>query len=74
MDVMVSTDDVEIASVAKEYGALVPFMRSKEKANDFATTADVLEEVLNDYEKQGKHFENACCIYPTAAFVTAEKL
>lgn len=73
-EVMVSTDDAEIAEVAKRYGALVPFMRSAETANDYATTEDVLEEVLREYEKQGKIFSEVCCIYPTAPFVTAEKL
>lgn len=72
--VMVSTDDEEIAKIAKEYGAEVPFMRSAETSNDFATTADVLNEVLREYEKRGRHFDVICCIYPTAPFVTAVKL
>lgn len=72
--VMVSTDDDEIAQIAREYGAEVPFYRSEKTANDFATTNDVLEEVLAEYEKRGEHFEIACCIYPTAPFVTAQKL
>ena len=71
---MVSTDDEKIAEIAKNAGAEVPFLRSVETANDYATTADVLKEVLFEYEKRGMHFENACCIYPTAPFVTAEKL
>lgn len=72
--VMVSTDDGKIAEMAREYGAEVPFLRSKEAANDFATTNDVLLEVLEAYEKRGISFDIACCIYPTAPFVTAEKL
>ena len=72
--VMVSTDDEEIASIAKKYGAEVPFYRSAETANDYATTNDVLLEVLEEYEKRGLQFEMGCCIYPTAPFVTAEKL
>lgn len=72
--VMVSTDDAEIAEIAKQYGAEVPFYRSEKTANDFATTNDVLLEVLEEYEKRGEYFELACCIYPTAPFVTAEKL
>lgn len=72
--VMVSTDDEEIANIAKAYGAEVPFYRSEKTSNDFATTNDVLEEVLAEYEKLGEHFDVACCIYPTAPFVTAEKL
>lgn len=73
-EVMVSTDSEEIASVAKEYGANVPFMRSEKTADDFATTADVLLEVLDEYEKRGKSFEYLACLYPTAPFMTAEKL
>jgi len=73
-EVMVSTDDEKIAEVARQYGAAVPFFRSVKTSDDFATTADVLLEVLQMYEKQQKEFEFACCIYPTAPFVTAEKL
>lgn len=73
-EVMVSTDDAEIAEIAKKYGAEVPFYRSSDAANDFATTADVLIEVLHQYEKRGRSFERGCCIYPTAPFVTAQKL
>ena len=73
-EVMVSTDDEEIAEITKKAGAKVPFMRSMETSNDFATTDDVLMEVLAAYEKIGKTFEYTACIYPTAPFVTAEKL
>lgn len=73
-EVMVSTDDEEIAEIAKKYGAKVPFYRSEKTANDFATTNDVLLEVLEEYEKRGQHFDIGCCIYPTAPFVTADKL
>lgn len=73
-EVMVSTDDEEIASIAREAGAKVPFMRSEKTANDYATTDDVLLEVLEEYEKRGQKFEYMACIYPTAPFVTGEKL
>lgn len=73
-EVMVSTDSQEIADIAKKYGAKVPFMRSERTANDFATTNDVLKEVFIEYKKLGKVFEIAVCIYPTAPFVTADKL
>ena len=73
-EVMVSTDDEMIASIAKDYGASVPFMRSAENANDFATTRDVLDEVMKTYKEQGITFDYMCCIYPTAPFVTAKKL
>ena len=72
--VMVSTDDEEIAQIAEEYGPEVPFFRSEATSGDFATTNDVLAEVLAEYEKRGMHFGIACCIYPTAPFVTAQKL
>ena len=73
-DVMVSTDDEEIAQVARDFGASVPFMRSAENSDDFATTKDVVEEVLARYEEAGTHFDSACCLYPTAPFVTGVKL
>ena len=73
-EVMVSTDSVEIAEIAKKYGANVPFMRSDATSNDYATTADVMLEVLGQYEKLGKTFDHFLCLYPTAPFVTAEKL
>lgn len=72
--VMVSTDDQEIAEIAKQYGAEVPFYRSEKTANDYATTNDVLLEVLEEFEKRGEHYDLGCCIYPTAPFVTAQKL
>lgn len=73
-EVMVSTEDEEIAEIARQYGAKVPFYRSEKTAGDFAGTNDVLLEVLEEYEKQGEHFDAGCCIYPTAPFVTAEKI
>lgn len=73
-EVMVSTDDAEIAEVAQKYGAKIPFLRSAKNSDDFATTADVLTEVLENYAQLGQNFQYACCLYPTAPFVTAEKL
>lgn len=73
-EVMVSTDDEEIAQIARGAGASVPFMRSEAASGDFATTDDVLMEVLETYEKRGELFDYMACIYPTAPFVTAEKL
>jgi len=73
-EIMVSTDDEEIANIAIECGASVPFTRSQKNADDHSTTADVLEEVLNKYTELGKTYDYACCIYPTAPFITAEKL
>lgn len=74
-EVMVSTDSEEIAEVAKKYGAKVPFIRSSKNADDFATTIDVLLEVLENYKGE-KHmdFDYGCCIYPTAPFTSADHL
>lgn len=73
-EVMVSTDSDEIAEISRKYGAKIPFMRSEKTSNDFATTADVITEVLDQYKAAGIHFEYACCIYPTAPFITAGKI
>lgn len=73
-EIMVSTDDEEIKKIAERAGAKVPFMRSEKTANDFAPTVDVLSEVLEEYEKRGQTFSYMACIYPTAPFVTGEKL
>lgn len=73
-EVMVSTDDAEIAELAKKAGAAVPFLRSEETSNDYASTDEVIMEVLKEYEKRGKTFDSFCCIYPTAPFLTGERL
>ena len=73
-EVMVSTDDIEIAEIALSLGAKVPFFRSSKNSDDYSTTCDVLREVILDYQKNGKNYKYLCCIYPTAPFVTPEKL
>ena len=73
-EIMVSTDDNEIAEIAKQYGAKVPFLRSEKNSDDFATTFDVIEEVINSYKANGVEFENLCCLYSCAPFVTGETL
>lgn len=73
-EVMVSTDDPEIADIAQQYGATVPFLRSAATSDDFATTNDVLLEVFDQYAQQGKTFTHGCCLYPTAPFVSGELL
>ena len=73
-EVMVSTDDTEIANIAIQYGAKVPFIRSDTNAGDNAGTLDVLYEVLLKYKKVAQNFDFICCIYPTAPFTTADKL
>lgn len=72
--VMVSTDDKEIAEIGKKYGADVPFFRSEKTSDDFATTVDVLLEILERYKELGAEFDRVCCLYPTAPFVTEAKL
>ena len=72
--VMVSTDDKEIAAIARKYGAEVPFLRSEKNSNDFATTVDVLVEVIEKYQQNEQNFDSLCCIYPTAPFVTPKRL
>jgi N-acylneuraminate cytidylyltransferase len=73
-EIMVSTDDLEIAEIAKQYGAVIPFMRSAELSTDMAMTAPVLLEVLEEYKRRGCEFTYACCIYPAAPFISPEKL
>jgi pseudaminic acid cytidylyltransferase len=73
-EIMVSTDDKEITEIAIFFGASVPFKRSVYTSSDFATTAEVLLEVLNQYQELGKEFDNICCIYPAAPFITSNKL
>src|SRR5690606_6244739 len=56
-EVMVSTDDEEIRSIALDYGAKVPFLRSRKNSSDFASTTDVLKEVITQYAHNGEFFE-----------------
>jgi pseudaminic acid cytidylyltransferase len=73
-EVMVSTDDEEIAEVAKKHGAKIPFYRSKKTSDDFAILNDVINEVLDYYRNDRKEFDYGCCILPTAPFVTTKNL
>lgn len=73
-EVMVSTDDNEIAEVAASFGAKIPFIRSETTSNDYATTTDVLKEVILEYKKIGQNYNYLCCIYPTAPFIKPEKI
>lgn len=72
--IMVSTDSEEIAQIGLKYGAEIPFFRSEENSDDYATTRDVIMEVLDRYKDKGEEFDVICCIYPTAPFITAELL
>lgn len=73
-EIMVSTDDENIAKIACEYGASVPFMRSEKTSNDFAILKEVLEEVLSNYSKKNIYFDYVCCLLPTAPFIEPRDL
>ena len=73
-EVVVSTDDKDIAQIAKNYGAIVPFLRSRKNADDYAILVDVLSEVLLRYKAEGRFFKYVCCILPTAPFVSEQIL
>lgn len=72
--IIVSTDDSEIKKVALKYNASVPFMRSAMNSNDYATTADVILEVLSFYDNKNIYFDNVCCLYATAPLVSTNDL
>ena len=72
--VLVSTDDEEIASIGKRYGASVPFLRSDENSNDQAGLTEVALEVLERYERDICAVEKFCLILPTAPFVTGTRI
>jgi pseudaminic acid cytidylyltransferase len=73
-EVMVSTDDPEIADVAIQGGAKVPFLRSAAASNDTAVTADVIFEVLHRYRENGVEFDRLCCIYPVTPLLQSKHL
>lgn len=73
-EVMVSTDDEEIAKIAIAYGAKIPFLRSKENANDFATLNDVFLEVKEWYLNQNMTFDSYCILLPTSPLLTVKLL
>lgn len=72
--VIVSTDDVEIAEVARHYGADVPFMRPAELSDDYAGTVPVIRHATEWFIANGQAPEQVCCIYATAPFVTGEDI
>jgi pseudaminic acid cytidylyltransferase len=72
--VVVSTDDEEIAGLARDCGAQVPFMRPAELADDFTGTAAVIAHALQVLSEQGDEFDHACCIYATAPLLQARFL
>ena len=73
-NVVVSTDDPDIASVARAYGAEVPFMRPASLSNDFAGTRQVIEHAIDWFFQAGKTFESVCCLYATSPFTLPSDL
>lgn len=73
-EIIVSTDDQEIADVASALGASVPFMRPAELANDSATTLEVIQHAISWYEEAGKPLSLLCCIYATAPLIDVSML
>lgn len=72
--VMVSTDSDTYADMAREYGAEVPFLRSKSNSADVSKTMDVLLEVIEEYEKRGHLFDNIVLLQPTSPLRTVDNL
>jgi N-acylneuraminate cytidylyltransferase len=72
--VLVSTDDAEIAEVSRALGALAPFVRPASLSDDLAGTSPVVAHAVRWYRGQGVLPQLACCIYATAPFVTADDL
>lgn len=72
--VIVSTDDQEIAAVARQYGATVPFIRPQQLADDHAGTIPVIQHAIEWFNAEGQAVELACCLYATAPFVQAEDI
>jgi len=72
--VLVSTDDKEIADVARQCGADVPFMRPPALSDDHTGTMPVIRHAIEWCIQQGQTPENVCCIYATAPFIRAENI
>ncbi len=70
-EVMVSTDSEKYAKIAKEYGASVPFLRSKKTAGDTASSWDMVEEVLHGYKELAKEYDSFCLLQPTSPLRSA---
>ena len=72
--IVVSTDDAEIAQVARQCGAQVPFMRPAELSDDHTGTTAVMAHAIDRLAEQGQPPEQVCCLYATAPFVSADDL
>lgn len=67
--IIVSTDDEEIADIARQWGAQVPFVRPAKLAGDFAGTTPVVAHAVKWHQDQGQEIAAVCCLYATAPFV-----
>ena len=67
--IIVSTDDEEIASIAKAFGAEVPFMRPADIADDYTGTDAVVKHAIQWYQEQKYSISLVCCIYATSPLV-----
>ena len=72
--VIVSTDDAEIADVARQYGASVPFTRPSELSDDYTGTLPVIRHVIEWFNARGQAVEQVCCLYATAPFVRVDDI
>lgn len=72
--IIVSTDDAEIAQVAREFGAEIPFMRPSSLSDDYTGTIPVIRHAVEWLSDNGSPVSEACCIYATAPFVSPEDL
>jgi pseudaminic acid cytidylyltransferase len=72
--IIVSTDDIEIADIAKQWGAEVPFMRPGALSNDYAGTTPVIAHATQWALEQGMDVEAVCCIYATAPFIQVDDI
>jgi len=72
--VLVSTDDEEIAEVARKYGAKIPFLRPKELSDDFTVTKDVIDHALNYLKEEGESYDYLCTLYATAPLLQSKYL
>jgi CMP-N,N'-diacetyllegionaminic acid synthase len=72
--VMVSTDSKKYAKIAEEYGAEVPFLRSKETSQDSTSPWEVMKEVLENYKAMGEEFDTFALLQPTSPLRNAKDI
>ena len=72
--VVVSTDDEEIATIAQELGAEIPFIRVGDLANDHTATVPVISHAIKVCEAMGWNIDYVCCIYPAVPFIEMNDL